>query len=142
MLPRNLDMAINYSDLELAFEFVSSGYEFEHSAYFDKETGVIYYDSDASEDELPEDLFENEKYIAIPSKRDFGLGKPLAIEYAQYNLPDELDLVCSFFRSKGAYSNFKSLLENKDQLDNWYSFEQEAMKKAILEWCAENEISI
>ena len=135
-------MAINYSDLELAFEFVSSGYEFEYSAYLDKESGAIYYDSDASEDELPEDLFENEKYIAIPSKRDFGLGKPLAIEYAQNNLPEELDLVHSFFRSKGAYSNFKSLLENKDQLEKWYSFEQEAMKKAILEWCAENEISI
>ena len=142
MLSRNLEVTINYKDLELALEFVSSGYEFESSAYLDKETGVIYYDSDESEDELPEDLFENAKYISIPSKEDLGLGKPLAIEYAQKNLPNELELVNSFFRSKGAYSNFKSLLGSKDQLENWYAFERESMKKAILEWCAENEISI
>ena len=135
-------MAIDYSELELAFDFVSSGYEFDHSAYLDKESGKIYYDSDASEDELPEDLLENEKYLSIPSKKDFGLGKPLAIEYAQINLPEELNLVYSIFRSRGAYSNFKALLENKNQLEQWYTFEKEALKKAILEWCAENGISL
>lgn len=135
-------MVINYDELELAFEFVSSGYEFDHSAYLDKESGKIYFDSDASEDELPEDLFENDKYIQIPEKREFGLGKPLAIEYSQINLPGELELVYSFFRSRGAYSNFKALLDSKNQLEQWYAFEQEALKKAILEWCTENEISI
>jgi len=135
-------MAVDYDELELAFEFVSSGYEFDHSAYLDTESGEIYFDSDASDDELPVDLFENGKYIQIPEKREFGLGKPLAIEYTQMNLPEELELVYSFFRSKGAYSNFKALLENKNLLESWYAFEQEALKKSILKWCADNEISI
>ena len=91
---------------------------------------------------MPEDLFENDRYIQVPEKRELGLGKPLAIEYAQINLPEELELVYSFFSSRGAYSNFKALLQNKNQLESWYAFELEALKKAILKWCADNEISI
>lgn len=74
-------MTIKLSDLELAFDFVSFGGEYEHSAYLDKDSGNIFYDSDASEDVLPEDLFTNDKYIEIPHKKEFGLGKPLAIEF-------------------------------------------------------------
>ncbi len=135
-------MSIDYGDLELAFDFVSSGYEGEHAAYLDKISGEIYYESDASEDVLPEDIFENEKYIEIPSKLEFGLGKPLAIEFAQINLKEDLEQVYSFFSSRGAYSKFKTLLENRNKLESWYAYEKEALKKALLEWCAENEISI
>jgi hypothetical protein len=135
-------MAIDYSNLEMAFEFVSSGYECEHLAYLDRLSGEIYYDSDESEDVMPDDLFTNDKYVEIPSTKEFGLGKPLAIEFAQNYLSSDLDRVYTFFRSRGAYANFKALLEKRDLLETWYTFEQAALKKAILEWCDDNEISI
>ena len=90
-------MALNYSDLEMAIEFASPGFGYDNSAWLDKESGMIYYDSDASEDELPDDLYENEKYLQISDKREFGLGKQLAIEFTRYFLPDDLDQVYSIF---------------------------------------------
>ena len=135
-------MAIDYSSLESAFEFVSSGYEYETSAYLDRLSGEIYFDSDGSEDVMPDDLFTNDKYIEIPSKKDFGLGKPLAVEFAQIHLPSDLNMVYTFFSSRRAYANFRTLLENRGVLQTWYNFEQEALKKAIMEWCDDNEISI
>ena len=133
-------MELNYSDLEMAFEFASSGYGYDHSAWLDKESGIIYYDSDASEDELPDDLYENKKYLEIPDKREFNLGKPLAIEFAQAFLPDGLDHVYSIFRSKGAYSRYKNLLEKRGALEKWYKFEQEALRNCIIEWCEDNGV--
>ena len=53
----------------------------EHQAYLCKQTGKIYLHSDLYEDpdeELPEDLEDGDKYIALPGKRDLDLGKPLA----------------------------------------------------------------
>jgi len=66
----------------------------------------------------------------------------LAIKYAQTHLPEQLNQVHSYFNASGAYARFKALLERKNHLDQWYAFEQEALKEAILAWCAENDISI
>ena len=126
----------------MAFEFVSSGYGYDHSAWLDKESGTIYYDSDVSEDELPDDLYENEKYLEIPDKREFDLGKPLAIKFIQYFLPDDLDQVYSIFRSKGAYSRYKNMLEKRGALEKWYEFEQESLRNCITEWCEDNGVKI
>lgn len=135
-------MTVDYSELEMAFEFVSSGYEYECLAYLDIRSGKIYYDSDASEDELPGDLHSNDKYLEIPSKTEFGLGKPLAIRFSELHLPSEIDMVYTFFSSRGAYSNFKALLEKRNLLQTWYDFEQAALKKEIMQWCADNEINV
>jgi len=135
-------MAVDYSDLELAFDFVSSGYEFEHTSWINKESGEIYYISDSSDDVLPDDCDESEAYIEIPDKRGLGLGKPLAIEFTQINLPDNINHVYSIFQSRGAYSRFKDLLDDKEMLERWYEFEQESTKAKIIEWCNENGIEI
>ncbi len=133
-------MDINYSDLEMAFEFASSGYEFDHSAWLNKVTGQIYYISDASEDVLPEDIDDSENYLEIPDKREFGLGKPLAIEFSRTHLSSDIDKIYSIFQSKGAYSRFKDLLEERESLDKWYKFEQEALKASIIQWSNDNGV--
>jgi hypothetical protein len=135
-------MAIDYSNLEMAFEFVSFGYEGEHTAYLDRLSGEVHYDSDESEDVMPDDLFTNDKYVEIPSTKEFGLGKPLAIEFTRNHLSSDLNRVYTLFSSSRAYSNFKALLEKRGVLQTWYTFEQAALKNAILEWCNDNEISI
>jgi hypothetical protein len=57
-------------------------------------------------------------------------------------LPEELDRVYSIFRSKGAYSIYKDLLERKGFLDEWYKYENERQKVGLKEWCRENNIEI
>jgi len=136
-------MAISFDDIENAFFFVSMDQQYMHNAYLCKETGEIFYTSEMGDsDELPEDIDEAEKYIAIPHKNELNLGKDLVIEFISEYLPEELDRVYSIFRRKGAYSRYKDLLESKGALEDWYKFENERQKAALKEWCRENNIEI
>ena len=136
-------MAFSFDDIENAFFFVSMGQQYMHNAYLCKETGEIFYTSEMGDsDELPEDIDEAEKYIAIPHKNELNLGKDLVIEFISEYLPEELDRVYSIFRRKGAYSRYKDFLESKGALEDWYKFENERQKAALKEWCRENNIEI
>jgi hypothetical protein len=48
-------------------------------------------------DELPEDVEDEEKHIAIPDKPELGLGKPLALDFAREFLPGDFDEVRYMF---------------------------------------------
>lgn len=135
-------MDISFEDIELAFYYVSSDQMFSHSAILCRETGEIFYISELgeSEDDLPEDIEDPDKYISIPHNSDLGLGKALVIEFTSQYLPEEIDRVYSIFSRKGAYSRYKELLEKKGFLDKWYKFEDERQKAALKEWCRENKI--
>src|SRR5215469_736353 len=108
-------MAISFSDLQLAFEFVSSGGMGEHEAYLDRQSGEIYWHSEVgdNEEELPNDL-DDEKYISIPDKRELDLGKSLALDFAREFLPDDYDEVRHIFSRRGAYRRYKELLVRRD----------------------------
>jgi hypothetical protein len=136
-------MAISFDDIENAFFFVSMDQQFMNNAYLCKETGEIFYTSEMGDsDELPEDINDPEKYIAIPHKNELDLGKAPVIEFTSEYLSEELDKVYSIFRHKGAYSRYKDLLERKGALEDWYKFENERQELALKEWCRENNIEI
>lgn len=135
-------MKVDFSDLELAFEFTSMDSFGEHSAYLCKVTGIIYYDSDASEDELPEDIYVSDSYLEIPNKRDLDLGRFLVYRFVEEVLPSDLDAVYSIFRKKGAYSRYKSLLEKRNKLEEWYKYEDAEKRKELLSWCNSNGIEV
>lgn len=44
-------------------------------------------DLDGIEDELPDDVEDDEKYISIPDKRELDLGKPMVLDFAHEFLP-------------------------------------------------------
>ncbi len=97
-------MDISFDEIEDAFLFVSADQPYMHNAYLCKETGEIFYTSEMGDsDELPEDIDDPEKYVAVPHKNDLGLGKALVIEFASKYLPEELDKVHAIFSRKGAY---------------------------------------
>ena len=106
-------MRVNYEDLELAFEFVSFATYEDHQAYICVETGQIYYESENLDEEPPPDLGEEGRYLGIPSRRDLGLGKPLALDFTATHLPEDFETVAAYFRRSGAYSKFKTLLEKR-----------------------------
>ena len=136
-------MAISFDDIENAFFFVSMDQKYMHDAYLCKETGQIFYTSElVDSDDLPEDIDDPDKYITIPHKNDLELGKSLVIEFTSEYLPEALDRVYSIFRSRGAYSRYKDLLDEKGLLDKWHRFEDERQKVALKKWCRENSIEI
>ena len=135
-------MNVSFDDIENAFYFVSSDQKFMNNAILCKETGRIFYVSAimGSEDELPEDIEDPDKYINIPHKNDLGLGRNLVTEFTTQYLPEEIDRVYSIFCGRGAYSKYKKLLDNQGFLDKWFEFEDERQKAALKKWCRRNKI--
>lgn len=137
-------VAVNRYDIELAFTFVNSGAPMEHNAYISLDTGEIYWVPDLNplEEEVPDDLETSDRYIALPHKNEFGLGRNLALRFAEDELPHRYQEVEAAFRRKGAYRRFKNLLESLGLLEKWYKFEEATFEKALREWCAANDIEI
>lgn len=139
-------MPVRIGDMTEAFEIANTnGYMGEFRAFVCRRTGKIHYDfADAAEvdDELPDDIDDEEKYIALPHKRDLGLGKPLALDFAREFLPGDFDDVRSYFDRRGAYPQFKALLARRGAIDRWHAFEAKATEQALRDWCAVHSIEI
>ena len=137
-------MSIKFNDVLDLFELVNFGSPFEHKGYICITSGKTYFYSEFgdNEEELPDDIDDDEKYLAIPYKNELELGRNLAFDFIQEYLPSENENVSSIFRRKGAYSSFKSLLENAKKIEEWYTFEAKHTEQALREWCSEQNIKI
>jgi len=91
---------------------------------------------------LPDDIDDKDKYLAIPSEHDLGLGKSLALAFVRQFLPDDLQEVHRYFSRRGAYARFKDLLHHRGAIDQWYKFEAAAEEEALREWCKDNAIDL
>lgn len=127
---------VNFQDLLDAFEWVGSGEAagVDCEAYVSKETGVIHWLGEGVPEDPPEDIDDASKYVPVPDKRDFDLGKSLALRFVEENLPASYERVAQYFRSRGAYSRFKDELERHGQLHAWHEYEQKATEEALREW--------
>jgi len=136
---------IKYSDIELAFMYVSSTSYGMNTAVLNKDTGELYYESamgdadEINENELDLNL---DIFIEIPHKNDLDLGQELVFEFVEVNMNDEYDLVREIFRKREAYSRFKDLLDSRGLLQDWYDFENEREEQALRYWCELNGLEI
>ena len=140
-------MPVSFQEILTAFEFAGSTRLGEHLAILCRQTGKIYLQSEFSDfgemnDELPDDVEDDEKYLKIPNKRELGLGKPLALEFAHEFLPGDLDEVRYIFSKRKAYSKFRALLIRRNALEQWYEFELKAAEQALREWWAVNSVEV
>src|SRR4051812_35032826 len=136
-------MKVQFFDIECAFEFVSCQPQYQNSAWLSLDTGEFYYLSGLGDsDELPEDAEDSDRYVQIPHKNQFDLGRELVRDFAAERLPDRFDEIEDFFGSRGAYARFKDLLQSLGRLEEWYRFENERTETALKAWCAENGIEV
>ena len=134
---------IKYSDIEDAFFFVSSDSYGMHTALLNKDTGQLYYRSEMGDlDEIDDDDLDWNNCIAIPHRNDLGMGQELVFEFVKNHLVDEYDRVRQIFKKRGAYGNYKNLLESRGLLQAWYDFENQQEEWALRQWCTENGIEI
>ena len=97
-------MPVSFQEILTAFEFAGSSLG-EHLAILCRRTGKIYLQSEFSDfdemnDELPDDVEDDEKYLKIPNKRELGLGKPLALEFAREFLRGDFDEARDIFSKR------------------------------------------
>ena len=137
-------MLISLKDIHEAFEFVCAGGGGEHEAFLCRQSGKVYCHSELCDDLdiLPDDIGDSEKFLQLPDKRELGLGKPLALDFARQFLPGDFDDVLQFFSRRGAYARFKDLLDRRGVLDQWYDFEAKAEESALRMWCDLNSIEV
>jgi hypothetical protein len=140
-------MPTSFEDILLAFEFVASSAPGGNDAILCRRTGKIYYRSDFAgidefNDELSDEDADDETYIAIPDKREFGLGKPLVLDFAREFLSDGFHDIRYMFSKRGAYPKFKALLLRRHALDRWHAFEEKATNQALRDWCEVNSIEL
>jgi len=137
-------MAAAFKEIEYAFDFVTFGQPGEHEAYLNIHTGETFWYSAFGDNEeaLPDDIDDATKYIALPDKNDLDLGKRLVLSFVYKYLPEEAEKIEGIFYHKGAYSKFKSILERKGIIENWYEYESAAQEKALREWCKLNNIAV
>jgi hypothetical protein len=141
-------MPASFEDITEAFEFANTNGDIgEFLAFVCKQTGNIYHQTDFPDsmefnDELPDDIDDEEKYVALPDKRELGLGKPLVLDFAREFLPGDFNDVRAAFSRRGAYPKFKALLARRGAIDRWHAFEAKAKERALRDWCAVHSIDI
>jgi hypothetical protein len=136
-------MRIKFSDIELAFYYVSSAPMTANVAVICKETGEIFYTSDYDDvDEIPEEVYDRDDCIEIPHKNDLDLGRNLVFEFVEQYLPGDIERVRQIFGRRGAYGRYKDLLEDRGFLKKWYDFENTRQTETLREWCEDNEINL
>lgn len=135
---------IKLKDLLEAFEWVDAGEVagIDSQAYVNRLTGAVYLSAELVDEELPADIEDESLYLEVPGKQELDLGRSLALRFTREQLADSFDVVADFFRKKGAYSRFKSLLERTGRLEAWYQYEEQATEQALREWAEVNGLTL
>jgi hypothetical protein len=71
-------MPVNFEELLKAYHFVTTEATYENDAFVSLPSGKIYWRTDPLGEEnqdLPDDIDDNEKYIKVPSNRKLNLGR-------------------------------------------------------------------
>ena len=139
-----MSVPVSLDELLSAHEWVSAGEAaaLDCEAYVSRATGKVHWCGEGVDEEPPEDIEDGSLYIAVPHKTEFDLGRSLALHFVEEHLPAERETVYEFFRKRGAYSKFKSLLARAGLLDAWHEYEQAALETALREWCEESGFTL
>jgi hypothetical protein len=78
----------------------------------------------------------------MPHPKELGLGRALALDFADRALQGDYDEVAKIFSRRGAYANFKDFLDARGLLKAWYEFEEHATAAALQIWCDENGVKL
>jgi hypothetical protein len=140
-------MPVSFKDLEFAYDFVNMGGMGENQAVLDLQSGRIYCRSELlgdleEQEEFPDDIDDDERYIGIPHKNELDLGTTLVFDFVRRFLPDAYDEVRDDFRRKGGYRRFKALLARHGATNRWHDFSSKAEETALRQWCADNAIEL
>jgi hypothetical protein len=140
----NNSVPVNFNDLIDSYEWVASGAPGENAAYVSRTSGKIHWSSSILdvEEDFPEDIDDDSIYVQIPHTHELDLGKHLVMRFVEERLPESHGVVATYFHQRGAYARFKSFLEQKKVLQDWYAYRDAAVEAALREWCADNNIQL
>lgn len=139
-----MSVSVSLHELLSAYEWLSAGAAaaIDCQVYVGRKTGSIHWRGEGIDEELPCDIEDGNLYIAFPQKNEFDLGRSLALRFVKEHLPQHQEAVYGFFRKRGAYTQFKSLLTRAGQLDAWHEYERVATENKLREWCEDHGFEV
>lgn len=139
-----MSASVSLSELLDALEWVSASGPFENAAHISRETGRIFWQTDADnfEEEPPGDLEDETLYVCVPNKQDLDLGQRLVLRFVGERVPDAYERVRAYFGRRGAYGRLKDMLERRGLLQAWYAYERAAAERALREWAAAQGLNV
>lgn len=131
-------------DLEEALYWVSASNAFEAAAFVSRTSGRIYFRGPDGpvEDDFPDDIEDGTEYLAVPHKNDLDLGRDLVFRFMSERAPRLEPQVRDLFRRRGAYQQYKGLLQRHRLLDDWHAYERDATRLALEGWARDNGLAL
>lgn len=139
-----MNSSVSLAELLLAYEWVSAGDAGagECEVYVSREMGTHHWCGDGADEDPPDDVGDESLYVAVPRRSELDLGRSLALCFVAERLPGEHEATLDYFRKRGAYARFKSMLERNGELDAWHDYEQQATETALRAWCSEHGFTV
>ncbi len=137
-------MMFTYSEIQMAFEFVSSGEEGDNFAYLCKDAGEIFYYSEmlGLDERRGRDMNSGNCFL-IPHRNSLDLGRELAFDFIDEVLPSEYAAVRDAFADpEDAQGQYIALLETNGKLQEWYDYQSHHTSRMLREWCAARGIAV
>ena len=137
-------MNLKYSEIRMAFDFVSSRDQGDNVAYASRDEGEIYYYSEVlGLDETGRQDVHSSNFEIIPHCDTLNLGKELAFDFIDERLPEQYAAVRDFFADEEtADSLFRDMLETHGLLQDWNEYKAEKVEKTLREWCLQKHIDL
>ncbi|MCG8344898.1 MAG: hypothetical protein MI685_07020 [Chlorobiales bacterium] len=137
-------MNFRYSEIKMAFDFVSSGLQGENIAYVSKEDGEIYYYSvTLGLDETRGHDVHSSCFIAVPHRNSLDIDRELAFDFVDEHLPEHYTAVRDYFADEEtAESRFRNVLEANGLLEEWNKYREATIEKFLREWCSQRNIEL
>jgi hypothetical protein len=135
-------ITVQRDQLVLAVEHVTGGETIGASAFIDRRTGAILFGGADCEVPLPVDVYEDEHYIPVPTKKELGLGRGMALTFSEQHAPHLLESAEHIFATAGAFERFKRLMHEHGLLKDWYAYQEDRLSSAVQEWAEQHGLGL
>lgn len=87
------------------------------------------------------EVLEEDYFIPLPSKFDideYSTMEEFCLQIKNVEIRGKME---GTIKGSGAFRRFKSKIREFDLEEKWYQFQNNAIKKIVIEWCEENGVS-
>ena len=134
---------VSLTEMSAAWDMASGSVISEIVAYVNRVTGAVVTSMDAEfSDEEMADFSEHEDYVAMPDKYALDLGTALVWRFVDREIPGLRPRVQEIFSRRGAYRRYKDFLADVGLLDEWHTFEDQAVNEALTQWAVDEGFEV
>ncbi|HED31306.1 MAG TPA: hypothetical protein ENN50_06445 [Prosthecochloris aestuarii] len=128
---------LSYSEIVMAFDFVSSGEEGDNHAWICRDSGeIVYFSEVLGLDERRGQDIHSPNCVAVPHRNDLELGRELVFDFIDEELPDKYASIRDIYADpEDPEGRFRELLQARGVLDRWNDYKAGRIRSSLMTWC-------